>query len=227
MKRLSIILGILIIPSLVFAQFERAASTSNEGSVAEGEASTAKPLAIGGIAETTVKDAVEDGDAVGIDITEYGRQVFYGANKSVGAVDVNVIAPVPIRDGCNHLLDVTVDANGESFDGEMFIGDANKLAVLVWNVETASADDSQVDVTIELSPDGSAYMDAETTMINSEDSAVAAAGDWTFDTTEERYFWFPAGAGITAKNLKATVTCDANCDGSDKHAFDMWVCTNN
>ncbi len=183
-------------------------------------------LATGGIAESTVPTAVADGASIGTWFDTYGKQLIYGANQAVGAVDVNLVNPPPVADGCNHLLDVTVNANGESFNNTMFIGEADKLAVLVWNNETASADNSQVDVTIELSPDGTALMDAETTMINSEDSAVAAAGDWTFDTDEERYFWFPAGAGITAKELKATVTCDANCDGSDYHVFDLWVCTN-
>lgn len=195
-----------------------------EGAVAADSASTAQPVPIGGIAESTVPTEVADADAVQAWFDTFGRLLTYGSNPSVGAMDVNIINSPPVYDACTHLLDVTVNANGESFNGTMTIGDADKVTVYVWDDETAAADDSEVNVTIELSPDGTALMTAQTGMVNSEDQAAAAAADWTFDTDEERYFWFPQP--VTAQQLKATVTCDADCDASDYHAFDLWVCTN-
>lgn len=195
-----------------------------QGGVAEDAASTEPPIHIGGIAESTVPTEVSDADAIGVWLDTFGKILIYGANQSVGGIDVNLVNPPPVQDACTHLLDETVNANGESFNATMAIGEADKITVLVWNDETASADDSEVNVTIELSPDNSVFMTAQTGMVNSEDQAAAAAADWTFDTDEERYFWFPQP--ITAQYLKATVTCDADCDGSDYHAFDLWVCTN-
>lgn len=195
-----------------------------EGGVAEDSASTEPPIHIGGIAESTVPTEVSDGDAIGAWIDTFGRLLIKGFNPSTGALQVEPVSAPPVDDACTHLLDVTVNANGESFNGTMFIGDADKITIYVWNTETVSSDDSEVNVTIELSPDGTALMTAQTGMINSEDQAAAVAADWTFDATEERYFWFPQP--ITAYQLKATVTCDADCDGSDYHVFDLWVCTN-
>lgn len=194
-----------------------------EGGTAEDAASTQKPIHIGGIAESTVPTEVSDGDAIGAWLDTFGRLILAGYNNATQSLNVTLLNAPPVDDACTHLLDVTVNADGESFDATMFIGEAKLITVYVWNDETASADDSEVNVTIELSPDGTALMTAQTGMINSEDQAAAAAGDWTFDTDEERYFWFPQP--ITAQYLKATVTCDADCDGSDYHAFDLWVCT--
>ena len=197
-----------------------------QGGVAEDAASSEPPVHVGVIAESTVPTAVADGDAVGVWGDTYGRPVIYGANLATGAIDVNLVNAPPVEDGCNHLIDTTLNSNGDTITAPMFIGDADKLAILVWNDETASAGDSEWNGVLELSPDNSAWMTATINVINSEDNAVAAAGDWTFDTDEERYFWFPAKAGITAKYLRLTATCDANCDGSDYHAVDVWVCTN-
>lgn len=44
-------------------------------------------------AETGVPTAVSDGDPVNLWVDEYGRQVIKGFNSSVGALDVNEVAP--------------------------------------------------------------------------------------------------------------------------------------
>lgn len=242
MKKLLLILVMtLAMATFAYGQIVRGTSTTNsgdviisldgediavEGGVAEDAASTEPPVPIGGIAESTVPTAVADGDAIGEWYDTYGKSVIYGANLATGAIDVNLVNAPPVESGCTHLIDTTLNSTGGTTNATMFIGDADKLAIYVFNDEEPGADDSEWNGVLELSPDGTALMTATINVINSEDNAVATADDWKFDTDEERYFWFPAQAGITAQYLKLTATCDADCSVTEYHAIDVWVCTN-
>jgi hypothetical protein len=80
----------------------------------------------GGIAETTVKTAVADGDAVATWYDEYGRQVLYGANLSANAIDTNIVNQALLNTiTVTNLSGVTATGAGTAVDMSNF----NKITV--------------------------------------------------------------------------------------------------
>jgi len=225
MKKLVLVVMMLLLCFPAYAQQDRRIN-DGDGNILDVNSDGSLLTRTMSVVETTVPTAVADGSPIATWVDTYGKQVIYGANLATGAIDVNLVNAPPVESGCTHLIDTTLNSNGGTTNATMFIGDADKLAIYVFNDEEPGADDSEWNGVLELSPDGTALMTATINVINSEDNAVATADDWKFDTDEERYFWFPAQAGITAQYLKLTATCDADCSATEYHAIDVWVCTN-
>lgn len=72
-----------------------------------------KVMVEGGKAESTVPTEVADGDAVAKWFDTFGRQILYGANLGIGALDVNEVAPALQQTMEVTLLDA-VTATGDS-----------------------------------------------------------------------------------------------------------------
>ena len=199
------------------------------GGIAEDSASTAKPVHVGGIAETTVPTGVADADAIGIWVDEYGRLVLKGANLSEGSLDVTPIAAPPVDSGYVVVADVTLDASPTSATSTVFIGDKSKVtiflnAVMDW---TDSNPDLDLDLKLEGSADNSTFYDLDNVIdatgvdspVGSVISLALSAGDT--DTTYEKQYHIPDYS--TMQYLKVTATA-TNSDADDTIVLDVIVC---
>ena len=171
-----------------------------------------------GTAEDGVPSEGTDGEGVNLWVDGYGRQVIYGGNKSVGAMDVNPIAAAPVNNGCITMIDDTLATASGVLTGEVSTGAMRKLTLLVDTEEVKSADNSEWALTAQWSADGTDYITAEF------DASFVGTGvpSITFDTTTTNTLVFQDS--VTASRLKVTATCDADCDASDSHIIKVWCC---
>lgn len=112
----------------------------------------------GGIAETTVPDAVSDGDAVATWFNEYGQQILYGSNLSSNAIDSNVVNQA-LLNTINVTMLSAVTATGESTDVD--VSNFNKLT---FHIIASSVTDGGT-MKIQHSIDGTNYTDVATESI--------------------------------------------------------------
>lgn len=124
------------------------------GPTAVDAAFSTNPVVTGLVAESTVPTAVADGDVVKQWATTYGRAVGSSDDLATGSTSVTVVSPLPVASGCTPLIDTTLNANGESVNATMFIGDADKRQHLVC-VLSADVDANN----LELANDGTNYGD--------------------------------------------------------------------
>ena len=125
----------------------------------------------GHVAETTVPTAVADGDVVNQWHDEYGRQITLATNLSVGADDVNVVAPIPRNTSGVQTLLNAVTSTGASTDQ-----DVENYTKFTFSITSSSVTSGGV-VKIQGSMDGTNYYDMSTSNISSDVTTYQTISD--------------------------------------------------
>ena len=132
-----------------------------------------KRTLIAAIAESTTPSQVDDGDVVDLWADLFGRLVIYGANQSLGAIDVNDISPAlqqTLERIDSPLLNaVTAVGASDSVD----VSSYNKLTfhIIATSVTTGAT------IKIQHSLDGTNWVDVSTTNVSASGNTEVAFSD--------------------------------------------------
>jgi hypothetical protein len=142
-----------------------------QGSV-DSAPSNDKRLLIGAVAESSTPSQVGDGDVVDLWTDLFGRLIIYGANQSLGALDVQDISPAlqqTLERIDDPLLDaVTATGASDAVDVSMY----NKMTFHI-----VASNSPNATVKIQHSLDNSNWVDVNTTTVSSAGTTEVAFSD--------------------------------------------------
>lgn len=184
------------------------------------------PVVIGGIAESTVPTAVDDGDVVNPWLNTYGQRVDVGTNVSQGTIDTSPVARAPVTSNAEKLIDTTLDNIPLTYDSSVFfIGDKSKVSIYKLSVLSATDSATSSDLYVLVSPDNSTFATTYFFSDGGEDAPVysithSLAPGGTY-TTQASQIYLPYGTSSQYMKLREVGTgTDA---AGDQVVTDVWV----
>ena len=199
---------------LTTAAVDSATTAIQDSQSADGAAGPGKVTYIGGRAESSVRADVDAGDNVPFSATLNGRQIMAGYNDTDGVLDINVANQAALTVNAIQIIDELLDADPTSSESSpVYIGDVEKISLLIVSDVTAVGAAPQVTYTFEGSNDGTVYEPFY--VISQEDNSMHAnyvhdsdSEQWCYLQQEFKPLWIKVIATGANTDADDTVACD-------------------